>query len=92
MQQSLQQPQPIEINAMGRSGLPSMTSPTMGPAALRLSAFRNPQMRSAFNPAEMGFSRQLSRVTGISLPISAHPGMGIVGGFIRMNVADQLIK
>ena len=87
MYPSLQQThtQPFEMNAMSRSGLPTITSPVMRPTALGLSAFRGPRMRSAFNPAPMAFSRQLSSITGISLPMSAQPGMGIVGGFTRMN-------
>jgi len=56
-----------------------MTSPAIRPAAMGLPAFRAPQMRPALNPSQMAFSRQLSSITGISLPLSIQPGMGIVG-------------
>lgn len=67
------------MNAIARSGLPSVPSPALGSPAMGLSALRNPQMRPAYNPSQMGFSRQLSSITGISLPLSVQPGMGIVG-------------
>lgn len=73
LQQTPQQVQPFNINAMSRSGLPSLTS-----------SFRTPAIRSPMNPSQMAYSRRLSGVTGISLPISAQPGMGIVGELIRM--------
>ena len=78
-QQSLVQTQPFTMNAIARSGLPSVPSPALGSPAMGLSALRNPQMRPAYNPSQMGFSRQLSSITGISLPLSVQPGMGIVG-------------
>lgn len=37
----------------------------------------------------MAFARQLSSITGISVPISAQPGMGIVGEFNRMKIGCQ---
>ena len=76
---SLQPAQPFDIRAMSRSGLPAMSSPAMGMSPLGFSASRAPQMRSALTPSQMAFSRQLSSVTGISIPIAAQPGMGIVG-------------
>lgn len=78
-QQSLVQTQPFAMNAIARSGLPSVPSPALGSPSMGLSALRNPQMRPAYNPSQMGFSRQLSSITGISLPLSVQPGMGIVG-------------
>ena len=79
---SLQPAQPFDIRAMSRSGLPAMSSPAMGMSPLGFSASRAPQMRSALTPSQMAFSRQLSSVTGISIPIAAQPGMGIVGKLI----------
>ena len=76
-----QQQQPFDINSMSRSGFPATPSTVMGPSPLRLSAIRASQMRPALTPSQMAISRQLSSVTGISLPISAQPGMGIVGTF-----------
>ena len=76
---SLQQSQPFDMNAMSRSGLPAMPSSVIGTSPLGLSGIRAPQMRPALTPSQMAFSRQLSSMTGISIPISAQPGMGIVG-------------
>ena len=67
------------MNAMSRSGLPAMPSSVIGTSPLGFSGIKAPQMRSALTPSQMAFSRQLSSMTGISIPISAQPGMGIVG-------------
>ena len=79
MFQSLQPSQPFDINAISRSGLPTMSSAVMRASPMGLSALRTPQMRPALTPSQMAFSRQLSSVTGISIPIATQPGMGIVG-------------
>lgn len=76
---SLQPSQPFDIRAMSRSGLPAMSSPAIGMSPSGFPAPRVPQMRSSLTPSQMAFSRQLSSVTGISIPIAAQPGMGIVG-------------
>ena len=86
-QQTLLQTQPL--TAVSRSGLPSMPSPVVGSTAMGLSAVRRPLMRPAFNPSQLAFSRQLSSMTGISLPISVQPGMGIVGEFTQENERNQ---
>lgn len=79
----LPQAQPFNVNAMSRSGFP-----TMQPTGMGQSRFSAPIMRSAFNPSQMAFSRQLSSITGISVPISAQPGMGIVGKLCPVEECD----
>lgn len=79
MYPSLQQSQPFNVNAMSRSGLPAMPASVIGTSPLGFAGIRAPQMRPALTPSQMAFSRQLSSMTGISIPISAQPGMGIVG-------------
>lgn len=77
------------MNTMTRSGLPSMTSPAMETASMGISPLRSPLLRSSWSPSQMAFARQLSSITGISVPISAQPGMGIVGEFNRMKIGCQ---
>ena len=81
---SLQQPQPFDMNPMGRSGFPTSPSTVMGPSPLGPSAIRASAMRPVLTPSQMAFSRQLASITGISLPLSAQPGMGIVGKLTRV--------
>ena len=75
----LSQAQPFNMNAMGRSGFPAAEFEPIGMGRSRFSPAG--MVTPGFNPSQMAFSRQLSSITGISVPISAQPGMGIVGEF-----------
>lgn len=79
----LSQVQPFNVNAMSRSGFP-----TTQPTGMGQSRFSAPIMRSEFNPSPMAFSRRLSSITGISVPISAQPGMGVVGKLCLLEERD----
>ena len=83
----LSQVPPFNVNAMSRSGFPA-TQPT----GMGQSRFSAPIMRSEFNPSQMAFSRQLSSITGISVPISAQPGMGIVGKLCLLEERDSKLS
>ena len=83
----LSQVPPFNVNAMSRSGFPAIQPTGMGQ-----SRFSAPIMRSEFNPSQMAFSRRLSSITGISVPISAQPGMGIVGKLRLLEERDSKLS
>ena len=62
---------------MSRSGFPAIQPTGMG--------------QSRFS-APITFSRRLSSITGISVPISAQPGMGIVGKLRLLEERDSKLS